>query len=97
MIRLSIFLIHVVLLTAPTKAGSWSFPSKSKNWTIVFSQGNPESTLTRNKLKKLLLTVKGPKGTIEDFSFDARMPDHGHGMMTTAVTKKAQMSTDIPS
>ena len=71
-------------VSSPVKA-SWSYPDTRSLPKILFLDGKPEKWIKRNEILVLKIAVSYMNDDSKDISlvgFDARMPEHNHGMVT---------------
>lgn len=87
-LKLIQFLLGLLFCAALSRADSLIFPSYQIAVEVIEPKGNP---LILNKHQTLLVTLK-PQTSLAlevlDFRFDARMPQHKHGMVTKARVQK---------
>ena len=69
--------IHSLALATP-----WHFPNQKSNESVIIKNGEPKTWAIRNKVIHLEVKVK-TDSEIKVFSFDAQMPEHAHGMLTS--------------
>ena len=81
-----IFGIILFFSTIPIFSSEYRYPRESNGVYVVFLDGDPETTIQRNKLSSLRVEFRKEDSSLALLpaliEFDARMPKHDHSMTT---------------
>lgn len=97
MMRLkNIFFAAVLTFSSlPAMAGSWRvYPKAEEAFQVDIQLAKGQASIPVNKLSELTVTVSTPfapksQEKITQMLFDARMPEHNHGMLTKPTVTSA--------
>ena len=79
--------LFAALATSVLLSWGWTWPPKEQWLQVDFIGGAPDKVLKKNVVSELDIAIRSPADAnleVTSLTFDARMPEHRHGMVTKA-------------